>query len=89
MRYHLTPAEWLSLINPQTTGADEDVEKGEPFCLIGGNADWCGHCGKQYWSYVKKFKMFSVLIMMMLIPFIRSHKSILSEWVDLIVYTLF
>ena len=48
MIYHLTPAEWLSLINPQTTGADEDVEKGERFCTVDGNADGCSHCGKQY-----------------------------------------
>ena len=40
-------SEWLSLINQQTTSAGKDVEKGEPFCTIGGNADWC-HCGKQY-----------------------------------------
>ena len=21
------------------------MEKGEPFCTIGGNEDWCSHCG--------------------------------------------
>ena len=26
----------------------EGVEKGEPFCTVGGNADWGSHCGKQY-----------------------------------------
>ena len=40
-------SEWLSSINQQTS-AGEDVEKGEPFCTVGGNADWCSHCGKQY-----------------------------------------
>ena len=48
MKYHLTPTEWLSSINQQTTCAGEDVEKGEPFCTVGWNADLCSHCGKQY-----------------------------------------
>ena len=30
-------SEWLSSINQQTTSAGEDVEKGEPFCTVGGN----------------------------------------------------
>ena len=46
VRYHLAPVEWLSSINQQTS-AGEDVEKGEPFCTVGGKADWCSHCGKQ------------------------------------------
>ena len=33
-------SEWLSPINQQTS-AGEDVEKGEPFCTVGGNANWC------------------------------------------------
>ena len=24
------------------------MEKGEPFCTVGENADWCSHCRKQY-----------------------------------------
>ena len=48
MKYHLTPTEWLSSINQQTANAREDVEKGEPFCTAGGNADWHSHCGKAH-----------------------------------------
>ena len=48
MRYHLHKSEWLSSINQQTTSVGEDVEKGESFCTVGGNAGWCSHCGKQY-----------------------------------------
>ena len=49
MRYHLTPVRMaIPSIDQQTTSAGEDVEKGEPFCTVGGNADWCSHCGKQY-----------------------------------------
>ena len=40
-------SEWPSLINQQTS-AGEDEEKREPQCTVGGNADWCSHCGKQY-----------------------------------------
>ena len=32
----------------QTTRAGKDVEKGEHFCAIGGNADLYSHFGKQY-----------------------------------------
>ena len=38
----------LPSINQQTTRAGEDVEKREPLGTVGGNADWCSHCGKQY-----------------------------------------
>ena len=47
MRYHRTPVRWLSSINQQTTSIGKDVEKGEHFCTVGGNTDWCSHCGKQ------------------------------------------
>ena len=30
------------------TSIGKDVKKGGPFCTVGGNADWCSHCGKQY-----------------------------------------
>ena len=30
------------------TSAGEVMEKREPECIVGGNADWCSHCGKQY-----------------------------------------
>ena len=40
-------SEWLSSMNQQTTSAGEDVEKGEPYCTVGGNAGWCRHTGKQ------------------------------------------
>ena len=44
----ISPPEWLSSINQQTTSVREDVEKREPSCVVDGNADWCNHCGKQY-----------------------------------------
>ena len=31
--------------------------KGEPFCIVGRNADWCSHCGKQYGDNLKKINM--------------------------------
>ena len=33
-------SEWPSSINQQTTSADEDAEKGEPFFTVEGNADY-------------------------------------------------
>ena len=53
MRYHLTVSEWLSSIDQPTSGG-EGVEKGEHFHTVGGNADWCSHCGKQYGDISKK-----------------------------------
>ena len=50
-------SEWLSSINQQTTSVGEDVEKGGPFCTVGGNADWCSHCGKQYGDTRKNEKI--------------------------------
>ena len=38
----------------QTTSAGKNMEKGEPFCTVGGNADWCSHCEKQYGDTSKK-----------------------------------
>ena len=34
------------------------MEKGEPFCTVGGNVDWYSHYGKQYGDrYLKKLKI--------------------------------
>ena len=33
------------------------MEKGEPSCTVGGNADWFTHGGKQYGDNLKKLKM--------------------------------
>ena len=30
-----------------TNKCDEDVEKREPWCTVGGNVNWCSHYGKQ------------------------------------------
>ena len=47
LRYHLTPPEWLKWTNQETIDAGEDVEKREPSCTVGGNANWYGHSGNQ------------------------------------------
>ena len=38
LKYHLTPVRMA-----KTTGVGEDVEKGEPSCTVGGNANWCSY----------------------------------------------
>ena len=40
--------EWPSSKSLQTISAGEGVEKKEPCYTVGGNVDWCNHCGKQY-----------------------------------------
>jgi len=48
MRYHLTP------VTQETTSVGKDVEKKEHLCTVGGNANWCSHCGKQYGGSSKR-----------------------------------
>ena len=38
IRYHLTPVR-MAIINKSTNSVGGYVEKGEPFCTVGGNAD--------------------------------------------------
>ena len=47
MRYHLSLVG-MTITNKATNSAGEDVQKGEHCCTVGGNADLCSHCGKQY-----------------------------------------
>ena len=39
------------------TSVGEDVEKGQPLCTVGGNADWVQPLWKTVWSFLKKLKM--------------------------------
>ena len=48
MRYHLNLSEWLLPKGEEKASADEDVEKREPLCTVGGNVILCSHFGKQY-----------------------------------------
>ena len=48
MRYHVTQVR-MAIINKSTTiSVGEDAEKREPWCTVGGSADWGSHCGKWY-----------------------------------------
>ena len=68
----------------QQTSAGEDVEKGEPFCTVGGNADWCSYCGKHYGDYLKKLKM--DLSFYPVIPFLgiylKELKTLLQKYLS-------
>lgn len=49
MRYHLTLARTAIIKKKlQTINAGEGVEKREPYYTVGGDVNWCDHCGKQY-----------------------------------------
>jgi len=41
-------SEWLELKRQEIISVSRDVEKKEPSCTIGGNANWSSHYGKQY-----------------------------------------
>ena len=57
MRYHLTPIRMAIINKSQTKSTGDNVEIGEHFCTVGGNADWYSHGGKQYGDISKKLKM--------------------------------
>ena len=48
MKTTLHLSECLKLVTQATTDVGEDVEKEDLFCIVGGNASWCSHSGKQY-----------------------------------------
>ena len=48
LRYRLTLARMGIIRSLQTISAGEGVEKKEPYYTVGGNVNWCNHCGKQY-----------------------------------------
>ena len=54
MRYHLTSVKWPSSKNLQTINSGKGVEKREPSCTVGGNANWSSHYGEQYGDSFKK-----------------------------------
>ena len=38
----------MAFIKKADICASEDMEKREPLYTVGGNVNWCSHCGKQY-----------------------------------------
>ena len=50
-------SEWLKPTREEATNVGKDVEKGEPSCTVGENANLCSHCGRQYGGSSKKLKM--------------------------------
>ena len=52
LRYHLTPVRVAKVTNQETIDAGGDVEKREPSCTGGGNANW-----KTVWRFLKKIKI--------------------------------
>jgi len=54
MRYHLIPVTWVKSRRQKITNVGEDVEKKEPLCAVGGNVNWCSHCGKHYGGSSKR-----------------------------------
>ena len=57
MRYTSHLSEWLTLTTQATTDVGKDVEKEDLFWIVGGNARWCSHSGKEYGGSSKKLKL--------------------------------
>ena len=56
MRYHLTQVKCPSSKKLQTINAGEHVDKKEPSCTVGANANGFNHYGVQYGDFLKKKK---------------------------------
>ena len=56
VRYHLIPIKMAIIKKTRDNKFDENEEKREPFCTIGGNVNWCSHYGKQNGDSKKKKK---------------------------------
>ena len=46
LRYHLTRVRMANFTTQETTNVGEDVEKGEPYCTVGGSAATLGNSVK-------------------------------------------
>ena len=44
----------MSIIKRPEITNGEDVEKRKPLHTVGGDINWCSHCGKQYGDFSKK-----------------------------------
>ena len=47
VRYYLTPVRMEKIDRQEITIAGEDVQKGHPSYIVGGNASWYSHSGKK------------------------------------------
>ena len=50
-------SERLKSKTQEITSVDEYMEKKESSCIVGGNANWCSHYGKQYGGSPQKLKI--------------------------------
>ena len=56
VRYHLTPVRVAKMNKSGDYRLWRDVEKREPSCTVGGNANWCS-CSGKVWRFLKKLKI--------------------------------
>ena len=49
--------EWLSSNGPQVTNFGKDMEKRKPLNTAAGIENWCSHCEKIVWGFLKKTKI--------------------------------
>ena len=54
VRHHFTLIRMITIKKEiGMKSVDEDVEKLESLCTVGGNVKWYSYCGKQYGSFSK------------------------------------
>ena len=48
MKCHFTPVKMVNNKKTKITSVGENVEQRKTLCLVGGDVNWCSHCGKPY-----------------------------------------
>ena len=48
MRYHLIPVRMANINNSGNNRCWRGCREEDLLCIVGGNANWCSHSGKQY-----------------------------------------
>ena len=80
IRYHLTMIR-MAINKSKNNKCCKDVENGEPLCTVGGSADWCTHCGKQYRviSKIKKMELPYYLVIPLLVNYLKTPKTLIQK----------
>ena len=84
-------SKWPAPKRQQMTSVGRYVQKRKPSYTIGGNVNWCSHCGKQYGGFSKKQKIELPYDPAVPLWDVHSGKTIIwkDTWTPVFISTLF
>ena len=92
--YTRIPLSWTSLPTLPILPT-EVVDKGKPFCTVGGDVNWCSHYGEQYGGFLKNLNETTTRARTTIIPLlgvypektvnskVHIHPSVQSSTIDI------